>query len=182
MGGACPPHGRALKQKALFLDRDGVINEDRGYVCHIADFVLMPGILELLGAAKARGFLLLLVTNQSGIARGYYGVQDFWDLSAHMQTLLRAHLGFGLDKIYHCPHAPGSCACRKPGLGMLEQALGDFDLDLKQSLMLGDKLSDMQFGLQGGIGLNLWLNGPVSVHPQVFSISDLKQALEFLGD
>ncbi|WP_235852521.1 D-glycero-alpha-D-manno-heptose-1,7-bisphosphate 7-phosphatase [Helicobacter vulpis] len=168
----------------MFLDRDGVINVDKGYVCRIADFVFMPGIFELLSVAKAQGFLLLLVTNQSGIARGYYSVQDFWNLSAHMQTCLQAKVGFGLDKIYFCPHAPHTCACRKPGLGMLEQALRDFDLNLGQSCMLGDKFSDMQFGLQGGIGLNLWLEGSIEKanFQKLVCISDLKQALGFLKD
>ncbi len=173
----------ALKRKALFLDRDGVINVDKGYVHRPADFELMPGILELLEYAKMQDFLLLLVTNQSGIARGYYSEQDFLTLSAYMQTLLQTNLGFGLDQIYYCPHAPEArCACRKPQLGMLKQALGDFRLDLSQSVMIGDKYSDMEFGLKGEIGTNLWLTDHKSCTPQerLFSIEQLQRALSFL--
>ncbi|WP_163555720.1 D-glycero-alpha-D-manno-heptose-1,7-bisphosphate 7-phosphatase [Helicobacter suis] len=168
--------------KALFLDRDGVINVDYGYVYTPNKFEFMPGIFDLLKHAKQRGYLLLLVTNQSGIGRGYYSKQDFYHLSNYMQTKLQETLGFSLDRIYFCPHAPEEqCLCRKPKLGMLEQALQDFRLDLKQSIMLGDKYSDMQFSITGGIGTNLWLQAPKEFeHTGFFKIKTLKQAQDFL--
>lgn len=171
-----------MAQRALFLDRDGVVNVDRGYVHDWADFAFIPDIFTLLKQAKQKGYLLLLVTNQSGIGRGYYSQQDFQNLSDHMQAHLKKRLGFGLDHIYHCPHAPeASCPCRKPKLGMLRQALNDFDLNLDQSIMLGDKLSDMQFGLEGGMGTNLWLCSQASlVHKRLYHIDRLEQALDFL--
>ncbi len=159
-----------------------MVNVDKGYVHSVADFEFTPGIFELLSDAKVQGFLLLLVTNQSGIARGYYSAQDFWALSTHMQALLQTNLGFGLDRIYHCPHAPEACCeCRKPKLGMLAQALRDFSIDTAQSVMVGDKRSDMEFGLRGGIGVNLWL-APQELmsHPRLFCIEHLDQARAYL--
>ncbi|WP_104624854.1 D-glycero-alpha-D-manno-heptose-1,7-bisphosphate 7-phosphatase [Helicobacter felis] len=171
-----------MKRKALFLDRDGVVNVDRGYVHTCADFEFMPGIFELLAHAKACGYLLLLVTNQSGIGRGYYSEQDFETLSTYMQEQLEKMLGFGLDRIYHCPHAPTHhCFCRKPQIGMAKTACQDFKLDLTQSVMLGDKKSDMQFGHNAGIGTNLWLQTcPQTPLEYAHSISTLQQVLDFL--
>ncbi|BCD48156.1 D-glycero-beta-D-manno-heptose 1,7-bisphosphate 7-phosphatase [Helicobacter suis] len=168
--------------KALFLDRDGVINIDHGYVHTPDQFEFMPGIFDLLKHAKQKGYLLLLVTNQSGIGRGYYSEQDFYHLSNYMQTKLQEVLGFNLDRIYFCPHAPEEqCLCRKPKLGMLEQALKDFRLDLKQSIMLGDKYSDMQFSISAGIGTNLWLQASKEFeYTGFFSIETLKEAQDFL--
>ncbi|BDQ27694.1 HAD family hydrolase [Helicobacter heilmannii] len=165
--------------KALFLDRDGVVNVDKGYVYLVKDFEFMPGIFTLLRGAKERGYLLLLVTNQSGIGRGYYSLKDFEALNAYMQAKLQENLGFGLDKIYFCPHAPNqNCACRKPKVGMLEQALQDYPLDLAQSVLVGDKMSDIEFGLKGGIGINLLFS---LQEPQAQGrIARLEQVLDFL--
>ncbi|GMT38774.1 D,D-heptose 1,7-bisphosphate phosphatase GmhB [Helicobacter bizzozeronii] len=172
-----------MGQRALFLDRDGVINVNKGYVSHPLDFELIPGILDVCKRAKDLGYLLIVVTNQSGIARGYYTPQDFLALNAYMQALLRAYGGVSLDAIYHCPHLPGArCACRKPNLGMLQEAQRDFEIDLDKSIMLGDQWSDMQFGLGGGFGINLWLK-PSSCflpHRRLFKVNHLQQVLEFL--
>ncbi|GMB96539.1 HAD family hydrolase [Helicobacter sp. NHP22-001] len=165
--------------KALFLDRDGVVNVDKDYVYLAKDFEFMPGIFTLLRGAKDLGYLLLLVTNQSGIGRGFYSLKDFHALNAYMQAQLQEKLGFGLDKIYFCPHAPKeSCTCRKPQIGMLKQALQDFPLDLTQSVLVGDKPSDIEFGLRGGIGTNL-LFSPQEPQTQG-RIACLEQVLDFL--
>ncbi|BEG56740.1 D,D-heptose 1,7-bisphosphate phosphatase GmhB [Helicobacter sp. NHP21005] len=170
--------------KALFLDRDGVVNVDKGYVYLAKDFEFVPGIFTLLRGAKDLGYLLLLVTNQSGIGRGFYSLKDFEALNAYMQAKLQEKLGFGLDKIYFCPHAPNqNCACRKPKVGMLEQALQDFPLDLAQSVLVGDKPSDVEFGLKGGVGINL-LFAPqeqdVKAQALLTRVARLEQVLDFL--
>ena len=147
------------KSKAAFIDRDGVINEDRNYVYRIEDFVLLPGAVQGLAMLRDAGFRLIVVTNQAGIARGYYD-QSAMDLLHDYLRVQLALQGVELDAIYFCPHHPqGSvkelaceCNCRKPSPGMLLQAAKDFDLDLSESVLIGDKLSDVQAGKKAGVG------------------------------
>lgn len=148
-----------IKAKAAFIDRDGVINEERNYVHHISDFVLMPGVIEGLQLLRDAGYRLIVVTNQAGIARGYYDHAEMDSLHDHMRELLAEH-GVLLDAIYFCPHHPqGSikdfaveCDCRKPSPGMLLQAAKDFNLDLATCILIGDKLSDIRAGERAGVG------------------------------
>lgn len=149
----------STKTKAAFIDRDGVINEERNYVHHIADFMLLPGVIDGLILLRDAGYRLIIVTNQAGIARGYYDQAAMDHLHDHLRTLLSEH-GVALDAIYFCPHHPqGSvktltidCNCRKPAPGMLLQAAKDFNLDLTTSVLIGDKLSDIQAGKNAGVG------------------------------
>ena len=121
-------------RRCAFFDRDGVINRDYGYVYKKEEFVFNDGIFELLEFLKSHGFLLIVVTNQSGIARGYYTQQDLEVLHTFMQECLKERLGFGFDKIYFCPHAPQEqCTCRKPQSGMITRACKDFAIDLAHS-------------------------------------------------
>lgn len=145
-----------MKKKAVFLDRDGVINVDHGYVYAQGDFEFVSGIFELLSFFKSRGYLLLVVTNQSGIARGYYSIDDFLQLTKFMQEEIKNKIGFQLDKVYFCPHLEG-CKCRKPEIGMFNEACMDFDLDLKNSIMIGDKESDMWAAQNAGVGKKYFL-------------------------
>lgn len=132
-------------QKCAFFDRDGVINQDNGYVYKIEDFIFCDGLFELLETLKAQHYLLLVITNQSGIARGFYSESDLNALHQYMQESLKARLGFGFDKIYHCPHLPSqNCDCRKPKIGMIQTACRDFDIDVAHSFFVGDKITDMQ--------------------------------------
>jgi len=148
----------SAQRKAAFVDRDGVINEERHYVHRIDDFVLLPNVAEGLAALRDAGFLLVVVTNQAGIARGYYDEATLDVLHRHMRELLRAS-GVELDAIYHCPHHPQgtvpafamACRCRKPEPGMLLQAAEDLDLDLSASILIGDKPSDIEAGLRAGL-------------------------------
>lgn len=152
----------SAKAKAAFIDRDGVINEERNYVHRIEDFVLLPGVLEGLALLRDSGYRLVVVTNQAGIARGYYDEGALDRLHAHLRRLL-AGAGIVLDAIYFCPHHPqGSvprlaveCDCRKPAPGMLLQAANDLDLDLSASVLVGDKLSDIQAGKRAGLQLTV---------------------------
>jgi len=141
-------------RKALFLDRDGVINIDHGYVSQIEDFEFVDGILDFIKEAQARGYLLVIVTNQSGIGRGYYTSEDFERLTAWMLEKMR-QAGITIDRehVFHCPHDPDEgCDCRKPMPGMLIEAAKRFEIDLKNSWMIGDKPSDIEAGKRAGVG------------------------------
>ena len=149
--------------KAVFLDRDGVINLDKAYVSKIEDFEFCEGVFEALAHFQRLGYLLIIVTNQSGIGRGYYSEEDFQILSDWMKKEL-LHVKIKIDAIYHCPHAPEvNCACRKPKSGMFLKAIEDFDIDVKQSWMIGDKPSDIEAALGAGIS-NTILLGKTSVN------------------
>ncbi len=138
-------------QKAVFLDRDGVINIDKAYVYRKEDFEFCQGVFEALKHFQSLGYLLIIVTNQSGIARGYYSEKDFETLMTWVQEEL-LHVNIKLDAIYHCPHAPDDgCSCRKPKSGMLEEAIRAFDIDVRQSWMIGDKPSDIEAARHVGI-------------------------------
>lgn len=139
------------KIKALFLDRDGVINYDPGYVYRIEDFEFMPGIFEALAGFMMLGYEIFVVTNQSGIGRGYYSEDDFAKLSKYMIDEFKSY-GVEIKKIYHCPHTPSDdCNCRKPKPGMILQALNEHNIDPQASLIIGDKPSDLEAARKAGV-------------------------------
>ena len=148
-----------MSRKAAFIDRDGVLNEERAFVHRIADFAFVPGSIEALQALQAAGYLLIVITNQSGIARGLYSEADYLALTAHMRELLQA-AGVRLDAVEYCPHLADApveryrvdCDCRKPRPGMLTKTTLTLDIDLKASLIVGDRLSDIEAGRAAGIG------------------------------
>ncbi len=143
--------------RAVFLDRDGVINQERDYVHRKEDFVFLPGVPEALGRFHELGWLTVLVTNQAGIAYGYYSPEDFLVLSAWMQGEL-APFNAAFDGIFFCPHHPEkgqgeylcSCPSRKPGPGMLLTAARRLDIDLPSSVMIGDRMGDVEAGRRAG--------------------------------
>lgn len=138
-------------KKALFLDRDGVINKEHDYVHKIEAFEFIEGVFEALQNAQAQGYLLIVITNQSGIGRGYYSEDDFFALTEWMVEALDEN-GVHIDRVYHCPHAPGDgCDCRKPATGMIDRAVQDFDIDLAASWLIGDKESDINAAINAGI-------------------------------
>ncbi|MDO7253837.1 D-glycero-alpha-D-manno-heptose-1,7-bisphosphate 7-phosphatase [Helicobacter cappadocius] len=144
--------------KAVFFDRDGVINQDFGYVYEAKEFIFVDNIFNLLKYCKDKGFLLLLITNQSGIGRGYYTLKDFEELTDYMQNELKKKLGFGFDRIYFCPHSPEeNCLCRKPKTGMIDEAKKDYNLDLKECFIIGDKSTDIEAGQNANIGHKIFL-------------------------
>lgn len=142
---------------AAFLDRDGVLNHDRGYVHRIEDFVWIDGAREAIALLSAAGYLTVMVTNQSGIARGYYDEAALQRLHAHLQQDL-ARFGATLDAWYFCPHLPDAtlaefrvdCPCRKPKPGMLLRAAQEHGIDLPSSLLIGDKQSDLDAAKAAG--------------------------------
>jgi D-glycero-D-manno-heptose 1,7-bisphosphate phosphatase len=141
------------KSKALFLDRDGVINVEKDYLYKIEDFEFIDGIFELCKHYQELGFIIVVVTNQSGIARGYYSEEDYNKLTSWITNEFLTQ-GIDIKKIYHCPHHPkisGECNCRKPNPGMLLEASKEFNIDLKKSIIIGDKERDIEAGLNAGL-------------------------------
>lgn len=143
------------EHRAVFIDRDGVINHDYGYVYKWADLRLISGCIEGLLLLQNSGFLIFIVTNQSGIGRGYYTEYDFSELNKHMLDHLEKN-GVAIKEIYHCPHIPSDhCFCRKPAPGLMLRAQKDHNLDLGHSYIIGDKLSDVEAGRQAGVGMQI---------------------------
>lgn len=158
---------KKLKNKALFLDRDGTINVEKHYVYKVEDFEFRDGIFELVRDFYDRGYLVFVITNQAGIARGYYSEKDFHLLNNWMVDQFRQN-GIQITKVYFCPHHPditGSCPCRKPNPGMVMAAKSEYKLDLASSILIGDKESDIQTGLNAHIGTNVLIreSGRVSL-------------------
>lgn len=164
-------------RKAVFLDRDGTLNVDKGYVHRVAEWEWIPGAIDALAALKQAGFLLIVVTNQAGIARGYYDKHDMAALHAAINAELQQH-GATIDGFYHCPHHPEfgavlECECRKPMPGMILQAQQDFDIDLAHSWLVGDKVSDIQAGLAAGVSSILVRTGYGSAERDLLGADDI---------
>ncbi len=148
-----------MNKSALFLDRDGIFNEDIGYLHRAENLIWKEGIFELLHFFKQRDYLLLMVTNQSGIHRGYFSFADFCDVSFYIQKTIKHKLQFHLDKIYFCPHTPEEdCLCRKPKGGMIAEAQRDFNINIENTLFIGDRWSDILAAREYNIPYKFWLN------------------------
>jgi len=146
------------EQKALFLDRDGIINIDHGYVSKIEDFEFTEGVFDLVKIFANKGYLIFVITNQSGIGRGYYSEEDFQKLTAWMRGEFEKN-GIEITQVYHCPHDPDEkCRCRKPEIGMIEQASSTYPLNLSHSWMIGDKQSDIDLAVNAGIGHAIYIS------------------------
>lgn len=154
--------------KALFLDRDGVINRNFGHVHKINKFVFRKGIFELLDFFKKKQYLIIIITNQAGIAKGLYSLDDFkllneWMLEKFIQQ------GIKIDKVYFCPHQDNDmCDCRKPKPGMILNAIKDFNVDSTKSLFIGDKMTDEEASINAGL-------------KSFFNVNDFKSIKKLLG-
>lgn len=145
-----------MMNKALFLDRDGVINKEKNYLYKIEDFEFIDGVFETCKYFQDNGFLIIIITNQAGIARDKYTEDDYQILTDWMIKEFEKK-DIKISKVYHCPHHPdfsGNCECRKPNPGMILQAQRDFDIDLSQSILVGDKNSDIEAAINAGIKMN----------------------------
>ncbi len=176
---------------AVFLDRDGTVNEEKNYLYRIEDFQFLPGAVEAIAQFNRAGFAVLVVTNQSGVARGYYSLAEVAALHEHLSRRLAA-AGARVDGFYVCPHHPAAgqgdyqrlCSCRKGEPGLLLQAARERGLDLSRSYMIGDKESDIEAGERAGCTPLLVLTGygrttAQSVTPQrARRFADLKEAAE----
>ena len=144
-----------MVKKAFFIDRDGVINREIGYLHEAENTVLIPGVPEAVIALHRAGYMAVVVSNQAGVAKGYYPESCVHEVHARIQKLLLT--GYGseavIDAWYYCPHHQkftGLCSCRNPEPGMLLKAAADFDIDLSNSFMIGDRISDLQAGSNAG--------------------------------
>lgn len=142
-----------MAAKALFLDRDGVVNVDTGYVHRVEDFELMPGIVELCREAQRRGYLVIVVTNQSGIGRGMFSEDDFALLTEHMKSLFRAG-GAEIADVFFCPSADDGHPDRKPNPGLFLKAAAAYGLDMAACVSVGDRERDIQAAASAGVGRN----------------------------
>jgi D-glycero-D-manno-heptose 1,7-bisphosphate phosphatase len=143
--------------RAIFLDRDGTINQDRGYIYKPEEFIFEDRAIEAISLLNQAGFIVIVVSNQAGIAHGHFSEQAVDDLHQWLSGQLALH-GARIDAFYYCPHHPDGqspyrkqCNCRKPAPGMLLQAAADFSIDLASSWMVGDHQSDMAAGIAAGV-------------------------------
>lgn len=147
-----------MKRPAVFMDRDGTINEQMGYINHLDRFVLLPGVGDAIRLLNEAGLLAIIVSNQSGVARGYFPV-DLVHQVHHKMTHLLKKEGATLDGIYFCPHYPDgkvtpygvTCDCRKPGTGLIQKAEVAFDIDMENSWVIGDRCSDIKMAERAGL-------------------------------
>jgi D-glycero-D-manno-heptose 1,7-bisphosphate phosphatase len=143
-----------MMKKAIFLDRDGTINNncDHYYIWHKEELLLNPGVGEALAELRSRGYLLIVITNQGGISKGEFTARDVDLLHVHLRSML-AQAGITLDEVYYCPHHPmvESCLCRKPQPLMIEKALARFGIDPLSSWMIGDAERDIEAGKAAGL-------------------------------
>lgn len=176
-----------MKKPALFLDRDGVINVDHGYVHTPEEFEFVDGIFDLVVCANRGGYLVVVVTNQAGIGRGYYSESDFHALTNWMKARF-AELGGTIDAVYFCPDHPEhgigeyrrASEFRKPAPGMLMWAQSELGIDLERSIFIGDKSTDMAAGCAAGVGTLLHLCGEKAGDDTIV-ITQLSEALTYLG-
>ena len=180
-----------MAPKAIFLDRDGVINVDTGYVHRISDFKFLEGIFELTRAAVTKEYLVFVVTNQAGIGRGYYSEEDFQIVTTWMLARFESE-GVEIKKVFFSPYHPvhgiggykKDDISRKPRPGMLLEAKREFDLDLSSSVLIGDKASDIRAGISAGVGTNLYLSNDVYSDnlglENYYRISHITQAKNYL--
>jgi D-glycero-D-manno-heptose 1,7-bisphosphate phosphatase len=145
--------------KVAFLDRDGVINKDAGYTYRVDDFEFTDGCIDALKIFQEKNYKIIIVTNQSGIGRGYYSEDDYQQLTCwYRQQLLDQ--GITITDVFHCPHTPENlCACRKPREGLFLQAAQKYEIDFSSSFMVGDKISDLQAAKKMGVDKLFMLSG-----------------------
>lgn len=168
-----------MANKAVFLDRDGVINVDHAYVHKAEEFEFIDGVFDACQLFQSLGYKLIIVTNQSGIGRGYYSEQDFHALTEWMLGEFKAR-NIEIDDVYFCPHHPEKandpyrieCDCRKPQPGMLNRGIEKFNLEPKNCVMFGDKGSDMKAAKAAGFGRKILVLSGQSLKQQDLDLAD----------
>ena len=169
------------KTRALFLDRDGIINIDHGYVYQIENFEFTEGIFPLLRLFIKQGYILYIVTNQSGINRGYYALQDFEKITSYMLSELKKQDIF-IESVQYCPHAPEEkCSCRKPATGMVDTLLFQHDIDLEKSWLIGDKQSDIDLANNAHIKNTIAIGKP-TVKNYIYYFDTILECKEYIEE
>jgi D-glycero-D-manno-heptose 1,7-bisphosphate phosphatase len=163
--------------KALFLDRDGVVNIDKEYLYKIDEFEFVDGIFDICKLFLKHNFILIIITNQSGIGRGYYTQKDFEVLNSWMIKQF-AKQNIKISKTYFCPHTPqDDCVCRKPKAYMINQAVKKFDIDVSKSVLIGDKDSDIICGKTAKIAKTIYINHDKNTNSNI-NIKDFKELIQ----
>jgi len=175
--------------KAVFLDRDGTISREVGYIDNVEDFELYPDAAEALACLQSRGYALIVVTNQSGVARGYFPESRVRAINDRMVELL-ARAGATIDGVYYCPHLEEGtvpayavrCSCRKPATGMITQAASEHGIVLPASVMVGDSLSDVECGKNAGLTTVLVRTGYGKNYEPVISGLPDREKPDYIAD
>jgi len=185
-----PVSTRRRMAVAAFLDRDGVINVDHGYVSRWEDFDFLPGVPEALLSLQKAGYQLIVISNQSGIGRGFYSERDLEELNLRIAHHLYEQLAIEMTGFYHCPHHPTDalgdylmqCECRKPAPGMILRAEKDHNIDLAGSLLVGDKRSDIEAGKAAGVGRLFHVSTVTEMDPvgDCFAVNSLQEVADSL--
>jgi histidinol-phosphate phosphatase family protein len=166
---------------AVFVDRDGTLNHDYGYITSPGQLVLFPGVPEAIARLNQLGVMVIMVTNQSAIGRGMMTVEDLENIHARLAEMLRPY-GAGIDGIFFCPHHPlDGCGCRKPKTGLIEQAVDRFSLDLSQCYLVGDKRSDLEAAQKVAVPGVLVMTSPYS-EAAVRARDEGQVAIEFVAE
>jgi len=169
-------------KKALFLDRDGVINIEKNYLHKIEDFEFIDGVFETCRYFQNKGYLLIIITNQAGIARGKYTENDFQILTTWMLEQFQKQ-NIEITQVYHCPHHPdftGPCNCRKPKPGMILAAKEEFNIDLGKSVLVGDKNSDIEAGIRAGVKSNFLVATGHRIQHNKFNVDILNKLTKLI--
>jgi len=171
-------------RKALFLDRDGVINKEKNYLYKIEDFEFIDGVFETCRYFQEKGYLIVIITNQAGIARGKYTEDDFTKLTTWMLQEFKKE-NIEITKVYYCPHHPdftGECSCRKPKPGMILDAKKEFNINLENSILVGDKNSDIEAGLNVGIEKSFLINTGHQIDCNLFNVQIVYNLMEIKNE
>lgn len=168
----------ASPYRALFLDRDGIINIDNGYVCKREDFTFSEKIFDLLQLFVEKKYLIFIVTNQSGIGRGYYTLEDFQILTTWMLSILNQN-NIPIEKVAYCPHSPeAQCLCRKPNTGMIDDILKTYNINLSDSILIGDKQSDIDLAINSHIGTSIAISN-VTLKNSSYHFSSIEKCYNY---
>ena len=168
--------------KALFLDRDGVINIEKNYLYKISEFEFIDGIFDVCRYFQKLDYFIVVITNQAGIARGLYTEDDFIKLNNWMIGEFKSN-NINITKVYYCPHHPEfgvECECRKPRPGMILRAKAEIGIDLQNSILVGDKISDVEAGINAGVGRNYLITTASSIKESIYfnKISNIKELVK----
>jgi D-glycero-D-manno-heptose 1,7-bisphosphate phosphatase len=168
------------KQKAIFLDRDGVLNYDYGYNFKLSKLKIINDTIDNLEFFKSKKFIFIIITNQSGLARKYYNLKEFNEFNKKILKILKLKK-ITIKKIYYCPHLPeDKCFCRKPLPGMIKKASKEFNINLKKSILIGDQKSDIEAGLNSGIVNNFLLRKKDKIKKNYIEIKSLNSIKKVL--
>ncbi len=168
-----------MAAKALFLDRDGVVNIDTGYTHRADDFTLIDGITDLCRAAKKKGYMVIIVTNQSGIGRGMFTEADFFALMAYVKELFLS-AGADVDDVFYCPSLDDADPDRKPNSGMFLKAAAKHGIDMTASLSVGDRERDVRAALGAGVGKNFLFSTAEAPTRATARIESLREVIAWL--